>query len=140
MPKLNGAWNFRDVADATGLRPGRFFRSSELSTLREDGRDELRRLGITDVADLRSPREVERRGRGQVPDDVQIHLLPFADLAEDHEDQAPQEHPFPHPGWCENSCATGYFAVVQRPTGDHSLLRGKGPHGLHGGYRARGAG
>ncbi|HXO52801.1 MAG TPA: tyrosine-protein phosphatase [Mycobacterium sp.] len=94
MPKLNGAWNFRDVADATGLRPGRFFRSSELSTLREDGRDELRRLGITDVADLRSPREVERRGRGQVPDNVAIHLLPFPDLAEDTDDEAPHEHSF----------------------------------------------
>ena len=83
MPKLGGAWNFRDVADATGLRPGRFFRSSELSTLQQDGRDELRRLGITDVADLRSPREAERRGPGQVPDDVAIHLLPFPDLATD---------------------------------------------------------
>src|ERR1700731_200943 len=94
MPKLNGAWNFRDVADATGLRPGRFYRSSELSTLRGDGRDELRRLGITDVADLRSPREVERRGRGQVPDNVAIHLLPFPDLAEDTDHEAPHEHSF----------------------------------------------
>ena len=103
MPKLKGAWNFRDVADATGLRPGRFFRSSELSTLQDDGRDELRRLGITDVADLRSPREVERRGRGQVPDNVAIHLLPFPDLAEDTDDEAPHEHAFTrmlteHPG------------------------------------------
>jgi protein-tyrosine phosphatase len=94
MPKLGGAWNFRDVADATGLRPGRFFRSSELSTLQQDGRDELHRLGITDVADLRSPREVERRGPGQVPDDVEIHLLPFPDLAEDSDDDAPHEHTF----------------------------------------------
>ncbi len=94
MPNLNGAWNFRDVAEATGVRPGRFFRSSELSTLQADGRNELRRLGITDVADLRSPREVERRGPGQVPDDVAIHLLPFPDLAEDADDQAPHEHSF----------------------------------------------
>jgi protein-tyrosine phosphatase len=92
MPKLGGAWNFRDVADATGLRPGRFFRSSELSTLQQDGRDELHLLGITDVADLRSPREVERRGPGQVPADVAIHLLPFPDLAT--EDEAPHEHSF----------------------------------------------
>src|SRR5260370_7564177 len=95
MPKLNGAWNFREVADATGLRPGRFFRSSELSTLREDGRDELRRLGITDVADLRSPREVERRGRGQVPDNVAIHLLPFPHLPQDTAAQAPHQPPSP---------------------------------------------
>src|SRR6202008_493342 len=94
MPKLKGAWNFRDVAAATGLRPGRFFRSSELSTLNEDGRDELRRLGITDVADLRSPREFERRGPGQVPGNVAIHLLPFPDLAEDAGDEAPHEHSF----------------------------------------------
>jgi protein-tyrosine phosphatase len=93
MPTLGGAWNFRDVANATGLRPGRFFRSSELSTLQQDGRDELRRLGITDVADLRSPREVERRGPGQVPDDVAIHRLPFPDLATD-DDDAPRDHSF----------------------------------------------
>jgi protein-tyrosine phosphatase len=94
MPKLNGAWNFRDVADATGLRPGRFFRSSELTGLADDGRDELLRLGITDVADLRSPREVERRGPGRVPDNVEIHLLPFPDLAEDSDGEAPHEHSF----------------------------------------------
>ena len=78
---LSGAWNFRDVADATGLRPGRFFRSSELSRLDESGRAVLLRLGITDVADLRSPQEVERRGPGQVPDGVAVHLLPFPDLS-----------------------------------------------------------
>lgn len=94
MRNLDGAWNFRDVADATGVRAGRFFRSSELSTLQADGREELRRLGITDVADLRSPREVERRGPGQVPDDVAVHLLPFPDLAEDADDEAPHEHSF----------------------------------------------
>jgi protein-tyrosine phosphatase len=94
MQKLNGAWNFRDVADATGLRSGRFFRSSELTGLADDGRDELRRLGITDVADLRSPREVERRGPGRVPDDIAIHLLPFPDLAEDDDDESPHEHSF----------------------------------------------
>ena len=41
----------------------------------------LRGLGITDVADLRSPQEVERRGPGAVPDDVVVHLLPFPDLS-----------------------------------------------------------
>ena len=78
---LSGAWNFRDVAEATGVRPGRFFRSSELSRLDETGREVLRRLGITDVADLRSPREVQRRGPGLVPDSVAVHLLPFPDVA-----------------------------------------------------------
>ena len=94
MPNLEGAWNFRDVADATGVRPGRFFRSSELSALEEDGRDLLRQLGIFDVADLRSPREVERRGPGRVHDDVAIHLLPFPNLAEDADGEAPHEHSF----------------------------------------------
>jgi protein-tyrosine phosphatase len=102
MRDLNGTWNFRDVADSTGvLRPGRLFRSGELSRLDDDGRDELRRLGITDVADLRSPREVERRGAGLVPDGVDIHLLPIPDLAVDEtgsdgpdRSEAPHEHAF----------------------------------------------
>jgi protein-tyrosine phosphatase len=95
---LQGAWNFRDVADSTGvLRPGRLFRSGELSDLGDDGRDELRRLSITDVADLRSRREVERHGPDRVPDSVDIHLLPIPDLRpeEFNEDgEAPHEHAF----------------------------------------------
>jgi protein-tyrosine phosphatase len=79
--ELSGAWNFRDVAEATGVRPGRFFRSSELSRLSDDGRRRLIELGITDVADLRSPRELERRGAGHVPDGVAVHLLPFPDVS-----------------------------------------------------------
>jgi protein-tyrosine phosphatase len=99
---LQGAWNFRDVADSTGvLRPGRLFRSGELSRLDDGGRDELRRLGITDVADLRSPREVQRRGPGRVPNSVDLHLLPIPDLAADETgsdgsdgSEAPHEHAF----------------------------------------------
>jgi protein-tyrosine phosphatase len=95
---LQGAWNFRDVADSTGvLRPGRLFRSGELSELGEDGRDELRRLAITDVADLRSRREVQRHGPGLVPDGVDIHLLPIPDLEPDEDNpdgEAPHEHAF----------------------------------------------
>jgi protein-tyrosine phosphatase len=78
---LSGAWNFRDVAEEAGIRPGRFYRSSELSRLDDGGRQAMRRLGITDVADLRSLREVERRGPGQVPDGVEVHLLPFHELS-----------------------------------------------------------
>lgn len=96
--ELPGAWNFRDVADgAPVLRPARLFRSSELSRLDDEGRATLRRLGITDVADLRASREVARRGPGLVPDGVEIHLLPFPDLGEDESDidgQAPHEHAF----------------------------------------------
>lgn len=95
---LQGAWNFRDVADTTGvLRPGRLFRSGELSELGDDGRDELRRLGISDVADLRSRSEVRRHGPGLVPDGVSIHLLPIPDLPPDDanpDGEAPHEHAF----------------------------------------------
>jgi protein-tyrosine phosphatase len=80
-PELLGAWNFRDVAERTGINPGRFFRSSELSRLADSGRETFRALGITDVADLRSPQEVQRRGPGAVPNGVAIHLLPFPDLS-----------------------------------------------------------
>ncbi len=89
---LSGAWNFRDVADETGVRPGRFFRSSELSGLSADGGRRLVELGVTDVADLRSPREIERRGPGRVPPGVAVHLLPFPDQATGAE--APHEESF----------------------------------------------
>src|SRR6201992_3510104 len=95
---LQGAWNLRDVADSTGvLRPGRLFRSGELSELGDDGRDQLRQLRITDVADLRSRREVQRHGPGRVPDGVDIHLLPIPDLGPDELDAgggASHEHAF----------------------------------------------
>lgn len=97
--ELPGAWNFRDVSDNTGtlLRPGRLFRSSELSRLDDDGRATLRRLGITDVADLRAAREVARRGPGRVPDGIEIHLLPFPDLAaQKSDDDAETDGAAPH--------------------------------------------
>ncbi len=93
LGELSGAWNFRDVAEETGVRPGRFFRSSELSRLDDDGRDLIRRLGITDVADLRSPRELQRRGPGAVPAGVEVHLLPFPDLSA-VDGEAPHEATF----------------------------------------------
>lgn len=93
LGQLSGAWNFRDVAEETGIRPGRFFRSSELSGLDDAGRDVLRRLNITDVADLRSEREVERRGPGRVPDGIAIHRLPFHELAKPGA-EAPHEQSF----------------------------------------------
>ena len=97
MRELSGAWNFRDVADGvSALRPGRMFRSGELSRLDDDGRATLRRLGITDVADLRAAREVARRGPGLVPEGVEIHLLPVPDLADDEQTDgaAPHEEAF----------------------------------------------
>jgi protein-tyrosine phosphatase len=93
LDELSGAWNFRDVAETAGVRPGRFFRSSELSGLSDEGRRLLVGLGITDVADLRSPREVERRGAGAVPAGVEVHLLPFPDVSA-VDGEAPHEASF----------------------------------------------
>jgi protein-tyrosine phosphatase len=91
--ELSGAWNFRDVAEETGVRPGRFYRSSELSRLDDGGRDLFRRLGITDVADLRSAREVERHGPGLVPEGVAVHLLHFHEVSA-VDGEAPHEATF----------------------------------------------
>jgi protein-tyrosine phosphatase len=90
---LSGAWNFRDIAEETGIRAGRFFRSSELSGLDDSGQAALLGFGITDVADLRSEREVERRGQGRVPGGVVIHRLPFHELSKPGA-EAPHEQSF----------------------------------------------
>jgi len=90
---LSGAWNFRDIAEEAGIRPGRFFRSSELSGLDDSGQTALLGFGITDVADLRSEREVERRGAGRVPGGVVIHRLPFHELSKPGA-EAPHEQSF----------------------------------------------
>jgi protein-tyrosine phosphatase len=90
---LSGAWNFRDIAEEAGIRPGRFFRSSELSGLDDSGQAALLGFGITDVADLRSEREVERRGAGRVPGGVVIHRLPFHELSKPGA-EAPHEQSF----------------------------------------------
>jgi protein-tyrosine phosphatase len=93
LGELSGAWNFRDVAEATGIRPGRLYRSSELSALSDAGRDRFRDLAISDVADLRSYREVQRRGPGLVPDGVEVHMLPFH-FQDDSDQDAPHESTF----------------------------------------------
>src|ERR1700749_4170894 len=93
LRELSGGWNFRDVADGTPtLRPGRLFRSGELSRLDEDGRETRLQLVITDVADLRARLEVARRGPLLVPDGIEIHLLPLPDLG----DEEPSEGDAPH--------------------------------------------
>lgn len=90
---LAGAWNFRDVAESAGIRPGLLFRSSELSRLTEEGQAALLTLGINDVADLRSRRELDRRGPGQVPAGVALHHLPFH-FEDDSAQDAPHEATF----------------------------------------------
>ena len=90
--RLSGAWNFRDVAETAGIRPGVLFRSSELSQLDDSGRRVFTELGVTDVADLRSAPELQRRGPGAVPEAVAVHHLPFPEVTHDHaEAQAPHE-------------------------------------------------
>jgi protein-tyrosine phosphatase len=91
--ELSGAWNFRDVSEQTGVAPGVFFRASELSKLDDDGRAAMTGYGITDVADLRTLRELERHGPGLVPAEVDIHHLPFIETAAS-DDEAPHEHAF----------------------------------------------
>ena len=93
MIRLSGAWNFRDVAESAEVAPGLLFRSSELSKLDEDGRRVFTGIGVTDVADLRSPVEVQRRGAGAVPDGVEVHNLPFPEVTHSHDgaQEAPHE-------------------------------------------------
>ncbi len=91
--ELSGAWNFRDVAEQTGIAPGRFFRASELSKLDDAGRAALTGYGVTDVADLRTLRELEKHGAGLVPAGVGIHHLPFVETTA-ADDEAPHEHAF----------------------------------------------
>lgn len=89
---LSGAWNFRDVAQTAGVLPGRLFRSGELSGLDDAGRRTLTELGVTDVADLRSPVEVQRRGAGAVPENVAVHNLPFPEVTHTHDGEAAAPH------------------------------------------------
>lgn len=91
--ELAGAWNFRDVSEQTGIAPGRFYRASELSKLEDAGRTALTGYGVTDVADLRTLRELERHGPGLVPPTVEIHHLPFVETTA-ADDEAPHEHAF----------------------------------------------
>jgi len=89
---LSGAWNFRDVAQTAGVAPGRLFRSGELSHLDDEGRSTLTELGVTDVADLRTLAEVQRRGAGAVPNSVVVHNLPFPEVSHTHDDEAAAPH------------------------------------------------
>jgi protein-tyrosine phosphatase len=93
---LSGTWNFRDVSASTdgAVRAGRLFRSGELTGLDDTGVGQLQQLGVTDVADLRSPREIDRHGGDVVPDGVVVHLLPFIDVAATPGGDSPHEHAF----------------------------------------------
>jgi protein-tyrosine phosphatase len=94
--RLSGAWNFRDVTQSTGgaIAPGRLYRSGELTQLDDAGLGQLAQLRVTDVADLRSPGEVERHGADLVPTGVDVHLLPFHEVVVAVDGEAPHEHAF----------------------------------------------
>lgn len=79
---LSGAWNFRDVSDLKTddgrcVGSGFLFRSSELSRLDDTGAQDLVHLGVTDVFDVRDFAEIERSGKDTVPDEVEVHVVPF---------------------------------------------------------------
>lgn len=92
--RLSGAWNFRDVGgarthDGRAVRNGTLFRSSELSHLDDAGRDELQRLGVRQVFDLRGDAEVRRTGADAVPNGVRINNVPYKNPPGE---KAPHEH------------------------------------------------
>src|SRR5215211_1200594 len=96
--QLSGVWNLRDIGglttrDGATLRTGRFLRSGQLSWLDDDGQRMLLDLGIGDVADLRSPHEIERYGPDRLPDGIVVHNLPFPDV-DGASGEAPHEHAY----------------------------------------------
>ncbi|MGY4099493.1 tyrosine-protein phosphatase [Nocardia sp. R16R-3T] len=79
---LTGTFNFRDLAglrtvDGARIRPGVLLRSAQLSGLDLPGHAILRELGVTDVFDLRGPREIEHIGHDNLPDGVRLNVTPF---------------------------------------------------------------
>ena len=78
---LDGAWNFRDLGGTVTplgtVRPGILLRAAVLSGLTPAGEQALLDLGVTDVFDLRGPREIEREGADRLPDGVTGHVAPF---------------------------------------------------------------
>ncbi|MDV6264322.1 tyrosine-protein phosphatase [Rhodococcoides yunnanense] len=92
---LDGAWNFRDLGgvrtvDGSNIRPGKFYRASELSALTESGQRAVVDLGIRTVFDFRSDSEISRSGVDRVPDGVQSISVPFHNVSGD---SAPHEAP-----------------------------------------------
>jgi hypothetical protein len=76
--------NLRDLGGiaVTGghVRPGRLWRSDDVSTVTHEQADRLVHAGLTTVIDLRSPVEASVTGRGPLGTlDVQYHHLPLTD-------------------------------------------------------------
>ncbi len=79
---LTGTFNFRDLGglrtvDGARIRPGVLLRSAQLSALDLPGHTILRELGVTDVFDLRGPREIEHIGHDSLPEGVRLNVTPF---------------------------------------------------------------
>lgn len=77
--------NFRDIGgyptmDGAATRWGQVFRSGRLDELTEVDHDELRRLGITRVFDLRTDMEVENNPN-RLPDDIAEERMPMSSSA-----------------------------------------------------------
>ncbi|MDI6629669.1 MAG: tyrosine-protein phosphatase [Rhodococcus sp. (in: high G+C Gram-positive bacteria)] len=82
---LDGAWNFRDLGgvrttDGATVRPGLFYRASELSGLTEVGQRVVADLGIRTVFDFRGDAEAERSGVDRVPAGVESISVPYENL------------------------------------------------------------
>ena len=80
--RLSGAWNFRDLGglrttDGATTAAGVVFRSSHLAGLNESGQRSLVEVGITDVYDLRGPREIAHDGSDNLPDGVRLNVRSF---------------------------------------------------------------
>ncbi len=81
LVELEGAFNFRDLGgypSRSGRRTrwGQLFRSDNLHELTRGDVAVIRRLGLTTVIDLRTPKELARTGRGLLePEPIGFHHL-----------------------------------------------------------------
>lgn len=84
--ELEASWNFRDLggyvgAGARTVRWRTLFRSDGLYRLTPADLTQLARLGLRTVIDLRTPAELEERGRISWPDEeLAFHHLPLMDV------------------------------------------------------------
>jgi protein-tyrosine phosphatase len=94
---LEQIFNFRDLggyetADGRRTRWRILYRADGLHRLREADLDAVRRLGLRTVIDLRTPEEIEERGRFPVDDHpVEYHHLSLMDVIWDKDDRSAHE-------------------------------------------------
>ena len=72
---LSGTWNSRDVASITNIKPDVLLRSASLAKLSKSGQAKLLEMGVTDVIDLRSEREIRDDGIDKLPASINSHIL-----------------------------------------------------------------